>query len=354
VSTPAKRLLALLGAVVLVLGAVGIRAVIDGGDGDSGGGGGRDRPLTLLCAAELGVCEDLASSDLGIDVTIAPAGTSADDLASGDLAALGYDGWLTIGREAEIARDARERAGLPRSLGPPTVPIGRSPLVLALWKDRGEVLARHCGGAVDWRCIGDVAGTSWESIGGQPAWGAVKPGHADPSVDGTGLSVIGQAASNFFGRVDLSRDDYADDAFLDWFGRLERSIRFDPGSAFERMLVGGPAIYDAVGTTEAEAGPLLASASTDRRRQVRLLYPAPVASAEAVYVPIRGASGADALGEVVTGDEGRAALARAGWRVDGEPRATGIPAKPVLPARANLPSAGSLEALLETWREVTG
>jgi hypothetical protein len=354
-SIAAKRLLALGVAVVLIGAAFGIRTVVDGGsDGGSGGGGGSDRALSLLCSGELGVCDALAQGDFNIDVTVAPAGTSVGDLATGDLQSLGYDGWLTFGREAEIAREARDRAGLPRTLGRPTVPIARSPLVLAVWKDRGDVLASHCGGTFDWRCIGDVAGTPWAAIGGQSAWGTVKPGHADPSVDGDGLLVIGQAASQFFGRSDLSRDDYTDDAFLEWFGRLERSIRFDPGSAFERMLVGGPAIYDVVGTTEAEAAPLLANASADRRAHLRLLYPSPVASADVVYVPITGASGAGDLGDVLTGDDGQAALAAAGWRVDGEPRAKGIPATPALPARPNLPNAGSLEALLETWSEVTG
>jgi hypothetical protein len=349
----AKRLLALFVAAALIGAALVIPGLLDGSDGN-GGGGGSDEPLSLLCSEELGVCDALAQAHPDIDVTVAPAGTSADELATGDLRSLGYDGWLTFGREAEIARDARERAGLPRTLGRPTVPIARSPLVLAVWKDRGDVLASRCAGEPDWRCIGDVAGASWASIGGESAWGTVKPGHADPALDGDGLLVIGQAATDFFGRSDLSRDDYTDDAFLDWFGRLERSIRFDPGSAFERMLVGGPAIYDVVGTTEAEAAPLLADASADRRAQLRLLYPSPVASADVVYVPITGAPGAADLGDVLTGDDGRGALAEAGWRVDGEPRAKGIPTKPVLPARPNLPSAGSLQALLETWREVTG
>jgi hypothetical protein len=349
-----KRFIALVVALALVGVAFGVRAVLDGDGRSEQGDGPSDAPPSLLCAGELGVCDALASSDLGIDVTVAPAGTSAEQLSTLDPHDLGYDGWLTFGREAEIVRDSRERAGLPRTVGHPSAPIGRSPLVLAVWKDRAAVLATECGASLDWRCIGDVAGASWSSIGGQAAWGTVKPGHADPAVDGSGLLVIGQAASQFFGRSDLSRDDYEDDAFLEWFGRLERSIRFDPGSPFERMLVGGPAIYDVVGTTEAEAGPLLAGASADRQAELRLLYPAPVASADAVYVPITGAPGADELGDVLTGDDGRAALARAGWRVDGEPRATGVRRTPVLPTRVNLPTAGSLEALLETWREVTG
>jgi hypothetical protein len=349
-----RRVLALVAALVIVGAGFGIRALIDGGNGGGSADGPSDARPSLLCAAELGVCDALANSNLGIDVTVAPAGISTDQLSTQDPGELGYDGWLTFGREAEIARDRRVRAGLPPTVGRPSDPIGRSPLVLAVWKDRAAVLEAHCGRTLDWRCIGDVAGASWSSIGGEPAWGSVKPGHSDPTVNGDGLLVIGQAASQFFGRSDLSRDDYEDDAFLEWFGRLERSIRFDPGSPFERMLVGGPAIYDVVGTTESEAGPLLAGASADRQAQLRLLYPAPVASADAVYVPIAGAPEADALGEVLTGDDGRAALAQAGWRVEGETRAKGVRSTPVLPTRANLPTAGSLEALLETWREVIG
>lgn len=350
-----KRVLALVVALVLIGGAFGVRAVLDGDGTSSADDGPPDRPLSLLCAGELGVCDAIANSDLGIDVTVAPAGVSTDELSSSDPRTLGYDGWLTFGREAEIVRDTRERGGLPPTVGRPSDPIGRSPLILAVWKDRAAVLDADCAGKqLDWKCVGDVAGAPWASIGGDAAWGTVKPGHANPNVDGIGLHVIGQAATQFFGRTDLSRDDYDDDAFLDWFGRLERSIRFDPGSPFERMLVGGPAIYDVVGTTEAEAGPLLAVASADRQAQLRLLYPEPLASADAVYVPITGTEGGDDLGEVLTGDDGRAALARAGWRVDGEPRAKGVRSTPVLPARANLPTAGSLEALLETWSEVTG
>ena len=56
----------------------------------------------------------------------------------------------------------------------------------------------------------------------------------------------------------------------------------------------------------------------------------------------------------MTGDDGRAALAHAGFRVDGEDRRPGVPDRPRLARSDNLPDAGSLEALLQTWREVTG
>jgi hypothetical protein len=244
----------------------------------------------------------------------------------------------------------RERNTFAPATGEPSDPIARSPLVIGMLRDRAAALDVACGSEITWKCIGDVAGRPWPDAGGEPAWGQVKPAHANPETIGEGLLVIGQAATNFYdGRTDLSIDDYASDEFLAWFSRLEDAVRPVP---FEQIFT--PGIVDMVGTFESVAGPELAAATRDSRERVRLLYPAPVATADVVYVPALDADGADDLGELVAGDDGRAALARDGWRVDDEPRATGVPATPPLPARENLPDAGSLQALLETWREVTG
>ena len=352
-----RRLLALLGALVMVGAAIGIRALID--DGTGGGAQPSGRKPVLLCATDLeAACRTLAA-ETGIRIEIAPAGDTVAELsalADADRPSVGYDGWLTFARDVEIVRDARERNALAPILGPPQGPLARSPLVLAVWHSREQVLARHCGGSVTWRCVGDVADTPWSRLGGEAGWGDVKPGHDDPATTGEGLAVIGQAAAQWFGRNDLSLLDYEDDGFLEWFSRLERavptgaSVDQDP---FERMLAAGPAAFDVVATTEAGAGPTLARASRDRRTAVTLLYPAPVASADVVFAPVEGAREATALQERVTGNSGKAALARAGWRVDGEPRARGIPTQPPLAGRSNLPSAGALEALLDVWQEVT-
>jgi hypothetical protein len=359
VSAGGKRLLAVVVAIALIGLAVLIRGVIDdgGGDGGSSSPSSDGHTPTLLCAAELEqVCTSLQRG-ADIDVQLEPSDVSANTLASipdDQLRDLGIDGWLTTSRDVQIARDKRARASLEPAVGKPSAPIGRSPLVIGIWKDRAQALATRCGGTITWHCIGDVAGRPWRDVGGDASWGVVKPAHANPETTREGLLVIGQAASDYFGRSDLSIDDYADDAFLEWFGQLEDNARIEAQSPFEQMLVGGAALYDMVGTTEAEGGPDLARAARDRRDRVELLYPAPVATADIVYAPIKGAPGADDLRGIVTGDDGRAALARAGWRVEGEDRAPGVPTSPRLPARDNLPDAGSLQALLETWREVTG
>jgi hypothetical protein len=351
------RLLALIVAAAMVGGAILIRNAID----DDGGNRADDddRIPVLLCATELAAaCDELEESG-DVKIVLESARTTAERLASlsdEDRRSEPYDGWLAFGRDLEIVREARQRGGLASVLEPPSDPIGRTPLVLAIWRDRANALQQDCGGEVTWRCIGDVAGTPWRTHGGEAAWGDVKPGHADPSLSGEGLAVIGQAAAQFFGRTNLSRDDFEDDAFLEWFTRLEGAVptggRTGDESPFVRMLTAGASVFDVVATTEAEAGPLLASASRDRRDRVRLLYPSPVATADVRFASF--VDGNEDLFDLVTGDDARAALADAGYRVDDEDRAKGVPDTPPLPGRANLPDAGALEALLDTWREVTG
>lgn len=354
-STGLKRLIAVAVAIALIFAALLIHGDIGGsGGGDSADHG--DGTQRLLCSTEVATACDQLAQENGIEVDVQPAGDTVAQLSTlsdADLRALGYDGWLTLERDAAIVGDARARAQLEPAFDDVSEPIGRSPLLLAVWKERAAVLAKACGGELTWKCLGTVAGTRWASIGGDPGWGDVKPGHADPQTTAEGLAIIGQAASQYFGRVDLSLNDYEDDAFLEWFTRLERAV--PTGAAdeapFERMLAAGPAAFDVVATTEAEAGPLLAAAAPDRRDAVTLLYPAPVATADVVYASIVG--GDTDVGDTVTGDDGRSALAQAGFRVDGEDRAAGVPDRPPLPKRSNLPGAGALEALLQTWREVT-
>jgi hypothetical protein len=353
-----RRLAALVGAIAMVGAAVVVRNAIDDGDNGGSNNGDGGGPV-LLCATELAAACDELAREADVEIFLDPAGSTVSTLstrADNGSDDLEYDGWLTFQRDAQIVRDARKRAALDPLIDAPSDPIARSPLVLAIWRDRAQVLAEGCGGEVTWRCLGDVAGTRWQSIGGDEAWGPVKPGHADPASTGEGLAVIGQAAAQFFDRVNLSRDDYEDDAFLEWFSRVERAVptggSVGDDSPFVRMLTAGPAAFDVVATSEADAGPRLAAASADRRDRVRLLYPSPVATVDVVFAPVHDRD--SDLEDIVTGDAGRAALAQAGFRVDGEDPAQGVPSTPPLPDRSNLPSTGALEALLQTWREVTG
>ncbi len=205
-----------------------------------------------------------------------------------------------------------------------------------------------------WRCLGEAAATDggWAAVGGRPEWGPVKPGHASPATDGVGALVLGQAVASWFGRTDLSTVDLEDEAFQRWFTGLERAVPPSASSPLTTLLVTGPAAVDAVGTIEAEAGPLLARSA--RRDALSLLYPSPMATADVVLAMPSGDGPAESVSRAVGGDAGKEALAAAGWRVDGQRRAEGVPDSPPLAADDGLPPPGLLEALRARWREVTG
>jgi len=344
-----RRLLALLGALAMVGSAILVRSAIDD---DTKSGNDRRTPI-LLCAAELAnVCDELAR-EADVKIVLESVGATTSTLATRAETENGrpqYDGWLTFERNAEIVQEARRRNSLPAILEDASPAIARTPLLLAIWKDRANVLDDHCAGEITVACIGGVAGTRWASIGGDTRWGDVKLGHADPEDTGEGLAIIGQEAAQFVGRSQLSRDDFDQDAFLEWFSTIERAVELD-ADAFEHLLSFGAARYDIVTTTEATATRQLARASRDRQEALRLLYPDPVASIDVVFAPFIG--GDSDLADIVTGDDGTNALERAGFRVGTDPPEPRTDDPPPLPARSNLPDAGTLEALLQTWRGVT-
>jgi hypothetical protein len=335
----------------MVVVALQIRARID-----DDGGGSSSEPARLRCATDVAAaCLDLTEESEGhLEVLVEPAGVTASALVTlpdaqrGDI---GFDGWLVPAPWPDLVNDERERRQLAPVLATPTGPLARSPLVLAARHERADVLADDCGGEIDWRCLGDVAGREWTDLGGEAGWGRLRPAHADPTVSATGLAVLGQAASDFFGNTDFSAAELDLDEFRAWLRRLEEA---GPAPPFEQALAAGFVGFDTVGTSEAEAGPLLAAASADRRDAVALLYISPVATADVVFVSAAAARERDDVRDRATGDDAREALARTGWRVDGEPRARGVAAEPELRRSSGLPPAGVLQALQQRWREATG
>lgn len=75
---------------------------------------------------------------------------------------------------------------LPEGLEPGPV-VMRSPIVIGVWHDRLSILDLACGG-VDFACLGEVYGRSWEDIGGSASWGDVALGLADPTQSEPGLA----------------------------------------------------------------------------------------------------------------------------------------------------------------------
>lgn len=281
-----SRVLSLLAAVVLVAGALVVRGWIE-----RRAEAGTTAP-SVTCATELrAACERLEQA--GVTVRVEPAGDTATAVA--DDGPTRPDLWLVLAPWGELAA---ARGGPEPDVSPV---LARSPLVLAGFADRLEALAAVCGGSVDWRCIGDRAGTPWRDLGLESAGNAeLRPGHLDPSSSASGLLVLGSAASAFAGG-DLDAAALDDEAFAAWFARLETAVpEFRPasGSQLVDMLTRGPASYDVVGTTEAEAALLLGDPAA-RPFQVDLLRTEPVTTADVVLVAYEGSAqeALDVLGE---------------------------------------------------------
>ncbi len=293
----------------------------------------------MVCSVDLGaVCEELQEAYRGrVDVIVETAGTTADRLkgADGDT---GIDGWLVADPWPAIVDGARQSASLGSLFAAGAAPLARSPLVIVAWNDRADALAPTCAGAtLGWKCLGESAFRPWTARNGQAAWGEVKPGHADPADDGTGLLVIGQATVEWFGNADLSTVDLDDGGFQSWLTGLERPMPRSAGSPLARMLTIGRSAYDAVGTTEAEAGLAVRAATS---KSLTKIYPAPMATADVVLAVTAGDRGAR-LRDLVAG-RARDSLTASGWKAPGSAG---------LPAGNGLPSPGLLDALRSRARE---
>lgn len=319
----------------MIAASLAVRARLEGDAQGRRPGRVGAQDVRVTCATDLAAaCTDIAGS------RVEPAGTTADRLAAvvenGDP---GLDAWIVPAPWPELVNERRRAAALPPLLQTDGGPVARSRLALAVSKPRAAALAPKCPGGVTWKCVGEAAADGYWPAGGHPEWGPIKPGHAEPGTDAVGLLVLGQAVSNYFGRSDLSTIDLdADDAFARWFSALERAVPPPPpgDTPLNRMLVVGPAAYDAAGTTDAEVRRLRLGADDAR---VDLLYPEPMGTAD-VVIATSGRADTKALRR-----SAGAALADQGWTA---------PSAPGLPPTNGLPSGGLLLQLQHRWHGVTG
>lgn len=317
-----------------------------------GGGEGvpiidRDEPVVVVCARELAdVCTDLRSPE--IDVRTEDAGATAEALTAGTVTDV--DAWLVTEPWPSIVRDRRQRAAEPPLLGDVGAPLGRSPVVVAMWAERAAVLQESCDDDV-FDCLGQAAGGTWADAGGRKAWGVVKPALPSPTASGVGLNALGAAAGSRIGRLDFSTRDLEDGDFQSWLTDLKAAVPPNMNTAtnlVSNMIAIGPSQVDAVGTVEAQAAPLLARAQ-NRFGPIELMYPQPMVTVDVVLAPLQGSD--DRVREVVA-EVAPAVLAQAGWRVEGQQAAQGVPDEPALGPAPQAPPAGALEALRTVWGEI--
>ena len=100
-------------------------------------------------------------------------------------------------------------------------------------------------------------------------------------------------------------------------------------------------------TTGGAAGRPYASSRDSGR--LTILYPSPLTTADVVLAPVAGSPAGGRLMKLMQSDDAAAALAAAGWRVEGQPHAPGVPDQPELAAESNVPKAGVLQALRSLW-----
>ena len=326
------RVMAVLAAVAMVVGAIVVRARIDSGDNNA--------PLTgrgalkLLCASELAsACEQLRGAD--VEVTIEPAAVTADRLRSLEANDASFDGWVAPGPWRDVV-DATPSIGQRSALRFRLGPRG-SPLMLAVWKDKRVSL--NCPEPLDLGCVGDAVNSRGFRLGvasddeavGVLADAALGVGHAD--------------------NADFATNDLRETDLAEWLtGIDERADRvgMNPGGrSFTELLTFGAANADGYLSTEADIGPQLVQAS--RRNDIEALYVRPVATADVTFNARVGSRG-DRLRALMRGERVRQLLNATGWRVEGRAPAAGVGSTPRLVDDDGLPSGGVLSALMEVTR----
>ncbi|MEY2402627.1 MAG: hypothetical protein QOD38_178 [Acidimicrobiaceae bacterium] len=301
-----KRFLAITASVVMICVAIVIRSSID----DRGGSAAKkpsSGQVTIACVTELAEqCGGLP----GIIVQVEDAAVTAKKIAAGTAH---IDGWVTFDPWPEIANELARAKVTGKSAR-----LVASRLVIAMVAERESALAPTCGGAVNWKCLGQAIGKQWTEVGGRADWGTVKAGSPAAS-SGLGLLLLGNAASGYFGNADFATNDFdTDPGFNFW-----RSNVTSTPASFSEFILKFPAAFSAVGTTDREVQAGKGS------RDVALLTPDPAASAVVVLAEVDDQRALDLA------DDLTALLKQAGWMPD-PPDATGLPNPGVLLALSGL------------------
>jgi hypothetical protein len=326
----AKRVGAIVLAAALIAGGLLVRRLLDGDDEGAGAASEGGGPSTVVCIPELeSACRELATAD-DVQLIVEDAGATYERVAAD--AASAPDAWITLHPWPEMARRAATLGGGDDPF-PTTVAIAHGPFAAVGRTARWNAMAEHCG-EVTWRCIGEVAGHPWTSIGGDQAWGVIKPSHADAARSASGLLSFAVIVSDYWGSTDFTGTDLQnDDAFLSWLSRLEAAVPTygDAANTPLDILLAQPRI-DIVQTTAAEVDE---KAGTQRDELATGGPTVPVAE-----VVVAGED-ADAVGRRLLSLE--SALAPWTYDPDGEPTE---------PSGTGLPSADVMIALRDLWQGV--
>jgi hypothetical protein len=326
-----RRALAVLAAAGMIVAALVIRSRIDDNKPhvvSVSSSGPRTGPLTIVCITELeNECNAIHAAHPDAQTRVEDAATTAQTLAKGGTTEI--DGWLTLEPWPDIANQmAANQVNGP--IFTSETSMASSPLVITTVKQRANVLASNCAsGAVDWKCLGNNVGKPWTDLtGGIQAWGKVTVGNP-PLTSATGLLLFGNAATGYFGRTDISTNDF-DDAFNTWSANMKSTFT-DP-DAFREFVTQFPAKYSAVGGTAGEAMGNLGT----KADQVSVTTPNPAATAVVTLAPVGSGDRAQAVGRLAGTSGLQDTLKMDGWDFGNIPPTTGLPDAGVLLALSGL------------------
>ena len=330
-----KRFGALLLSVGLVAAALWLRGRLDDPRGTDDSGDAR----RITCATEVyRACEALAAEHSELEITTEDAGDTTSRLASLSPGAdPGFDVWLTTTPFSAIAGESLGAAAAVSPLGPSSGPLGHARLGFWVHQTRAAALEAHCG-QVGWPCLLAAAPKRWEAIGGDPAWGPLKPHIDEPNGSG-GLLALGNAAAVLVGADADALAVEENAAFVGAItGLAQARVKpgLESGAALTRMLAGGPAEVDIVIALESEGARFGAAATS----KARLIYPSPVAASVAYALPRSGGGkGLEKLMELIE-EDAPGALRATGWRPGAGPDAEGFP------------TLGGLLSIKRIWEEI--
>jgi hypothetical protein len=216
-----------------------------------------------------------------------------------------------------------------------SVLVARSPIAIAVWRERAVLLAPACGGTITRACLEGAYGRDWGDLGGNGAWALFKVGLADPTRSASAMEawrlVVGSGGVP--NGLDASlRVRAADDAAL-----MLEVAQFGPSRA------------DAVIATEvAIAGQLVNVWDVGR---LEVYYPDPGPWVD--YVAVASGNEAERLVERLLSAEVQARLPTLGLRPGTDAPATGLPEGLGTPGQpfASL-DAAERDTLLSAWQNL--
>lgn len=153
-----------------------------------------------------------------------------------------------------------------------------TPLVLAIWEDRAQVLIKSGKGNITWKSIHDAIQNNkgWPGVGGKPDWGFVKLGHTDPTQSNSGIEALYLMSLEYYGKNNIDVGDLLKPEYQTFIKEIEKGVtKFETSSGkfMEDMVRFGPSKYDIAVVYENLAIAQLDNAK-GRWGHLRVYYPA--------------------------------------------------------------------------------